>query len=85
MTVMTGASGIQVILVQHRWKEDFLLRKEFEIPGVSMPNFELVGFLWVFVWLFFVLLFFWFCFFTLMSYETMKKHNVDFKKINSFK
>lgn len=41
MTVTTGASGIWVILVQHRWKEDFLLRKEFEIPGVSMSNFEL--------------------------------------------
>lgn len=65
MTVMTGASGIWVILVQHRWKEDFLLRKEFEIPGVSMPNFEL--------------------FFTLVSCESVKKHNTDFKKTKLFK
>jgi len=67
VTALTGACGRQADLVLHMWKEDLLLSGEFEIPGISVPNFVL-----------------FFFFFTLVSYETVKrrvkKHDVDFKK-----
>lgn len=41
MTVLTGAHGRQVDLVWYMWKEDLLWSREFEVPGIPMPNFEL--------------------------------------------
>lgn len=44
VTILTGARGRRVDLVWHMWKEALLLSKDFEIPGVSMPNFVLFFF-----------------------------------------
>lgn len=63
MAVLTGACGIQVDLV-HIWKEDLLLSREFEIPGISMPNF--------------VFLFTLLSYETIR--RRVKQHNVDFRK-----
>lgn len=41
MTLLSGACGKQVDLISRMWKEDVLLSREFEIPGISMPNFVL--------------------------------------------
>lgn len=42
MTVLTGASGMQVDVVWHVWEEDLLLIRKLEISGISIPNFVLI-------------------------------------------